>query len=280
MDLDIMRDARVRSVQWRDLTHLSRLEVIAELIMPVPWLLASLYLAQAGWYIPALGFSFVFFLTGLRLVHGAYHYSLGISRPGCEWVMAVLSVLMLGSMHAIQINHLQHHKHCMDDEDVEAMSARMGAAEAILFGPVFPVLLHRNALKLARPRQKRWIFAELLLNFTWIILVFAVFNLHALQYHLIAMAIGQCFTAFFAVWTVHHDCDRSHYIARTLRGKVVSVVTFDMFYHVEHHLFPQVPTKHLPQLAERLDTVAPELQEKRVFRLPGEPEPAARPEFR
>jgi fatty acid desaturase len=144
MDLEIMRDARVRSVQWRDLTRLTKIEVVVELVMPLPWLLASLYLAQAGWYIPALGFSFLFFLTGLRLVHGAYHYSLGISRANCEWVMALLSVLMLGSMHAIQINHLQHRKHCMDDEDVEAMSARMSAAQAILFSPVFPVLLHKG----------------------------------------------------------------------------------------------------------------------------------------
>jgi len=248
--------------------------------MPVPWLLASLYLAQAGWYIPALGLSFVFFLTGLRLVHGAYHYSLGIGRAGCEWIMAVLSVLMLGSMHAIQITHLQHHNHCMDDEDVEAASARMNALEAILFGPIFPLLLHRNALKLARPRQKRWVYFELLLNLVWLALVFAALNVSALRYHVMAMAIGQCFTAFFAVWTVHHDCDRSHYIARTLRGKLISIITFDMFYHVEHHLFPQVPTKHLPQLAERLDTAAPELQEKRVFRIGGETEPVARPEYR
>ena len=86
-----------------------------------------------------------------------------------------------------------------------------------------------------------------------------------LKYHVIAMAIGQCLTAFFAVWTVHHDCDRSHYIARTLRGRILGLITFDMFYHVEHHLFPQVPTCRLPQLAARLDQAAPELQTKRVI---------------
>ena len=35
--------------------------------------------------------------------------------------------------------------------------------------------------------------------------------------------------------------------------------------HVEHHLFPTVPTCHLPKLAERLDEVAPELKTKLVF---------------
>ena len=265
MDLEIMRDPRVRSVRWRDLTRLNKIEVVSELIMPAPWLLASLYAARQGWYPVALGLSFVFFLTGLRVVHGAYHYTLGLTRAGCEWVMFVLSVLMLGSMHAVQINHLQHHKHCMDDEDVEAMSARMSAWRAILIGPAFPVLLHANALRLARPRQLRWIGAELLANAAWVAWVFGLSGAPVLAYHVIAMGIGQCLTAFFAVWTVHHDCDRSHYIARTLRGRILTFVTFDMFYHVEHHLFPQVPTCRLPQLAARLDQAAPELQTKRVI---------------
>ena len=74
-----------------------------------------------------------------------------------------------------------------------------------------------------------------------------------------------CFTGFFAVWTVHHDCDRSHAIARTVRGGYKALLTFNMFFHVEHHLFPGVPTRHLPELARRLDLVAPELSRMRVF---------------
>jgi len=38
-----------------------------------------------------------------------------------------------------------------------------------------------------------------------------------------------------------------------------------MFYHVEHHLFPAVPTCKLPILARRLDAVAPELATSKVF---------------
>ena len=36
-----------------------------------------------------------------------------------------------------------------------------------------------------------------------------------------------------------------------------------MFYHLEHHLFPNVPTCHLPQLASRLDHLAPDLASKK-----------------
>jgi hypothetical protein len=40
-----------------------------------------------------------------------------------------------------------------------------------------------------------------------------------LRYHVVAMAAGQCLTAFFAVWTVHHPCEAARGpIARTIRG--------------------------------------------------------------
>jgi fatty acid desaturase len=42
-------------------------------------------------------------------------------------------------------------------------------------------------------------------------------------------------------------------------------ISFEMFFHLEHHLFPKVPTCHLPRLAERLDQAAPELQARQVF---------------
>lgn len=215
MSLEIMRDPRVRGVEWRDLVVVSRWEVAKELCLPVPWLGASLVLAGVAWYwpiliMPALGCSFVFFLTGLRVVHNAHHYALGLPRWATEWVMFVMSVIMLGSMHAVQRNHLQHHKHCMDDDDLEGYSARLSAWRALLYGPVFLVRLHVRGFQLGRRRHRLWILAELFACTMWVFLIFAFFDSVALYYHVAVMAVGQCMTSFFAVWTVHHDCDRSH----------------------------------------------------------------------
>lgn len=261
----ILSDPRVRGVPWRDLTRLARGEVACELLLSAPWLLASLACAQRGWHVPALACSFVFFLSGLRQVHGAHHYTLGLPRWATEWVMFGLSVLMLGSMHAIQVNHLRHHQHLMSDEDVEALSARLRWWQALLIGPVFPVMLHVHALRVATARQRHWIAGELCANVVVIGAALVVLDTHVLRYHVAAMMAGQCLTAFFAVWTVHHDCDRYHFIARTIRGRLKGRLTFNMFFHVEHHLYPGVPTCRLAVLAERLDAAAPELNQKRVF---------------
>ena len=265
MSLEIMRDERIRGIEWKDLVPLTRVEVWKQLLLPIPWITGSLVAAHYHQYYLALPLSFNFFLTGLRVVHDAYHYTLNVSTKATQWVMYGLSVLMLGSMHAVQLTHLHHHKHCMDDEDVEAASALMPWWKALLVGPLFPFKTHRLGWSIAKPSQRRWIVFELFATALVVILAFGVWNYEVLRYHLLAMSVGHCLTSFFAVWTVHHDCDRSHFIARTLRNPIKSLVAFEMFYHVEHHLFPKVPTCHLAQLSKRLDEVAPELQSRQVY---------------
>ncbi len=161
MTIDILNDSRIRAIPWKDLRPLSSSERVRDLLMWVPWLAASWVLAASGLVPLALPLSFVFFLTGLRLVHDVFHHNLGLPRWADELVMVFMSVLMLGSMHAVQYNHLRHHRHCMSDEDVEALSARMPAWRAIGLGPVFPWLLHRAALTGGRPRLRRWVWLEL-----------------------------------------------------------------------------------------------------------------------
>lgn len=265
MSLDILRDPRLRMVRWRDLVQLDRRAILHELMLPIPWLASSMILAQWGYPIPALFLSFIFFLTGLRVVHNAFHYALGLPRLLVELLMTTLSVLMLGSMHAVQFNHLQHHKHCLGENDVEGMCARFPWWQALLIGPWFPIRMHLHSLMVGNRRLRCWVLFELSLNVLVLLLAFACWDIPALRYHVTVMTLGQCLTGFFAVWTVHHDCDRSHHIARTLRGWLKNAISFSMFYHVEHHLFPRVPTCHLHELARRLDVAAPELQEKQVF---------------
>ena len=172
---------------------------------------------------------------------------------------------MLGSMHAVQINHLRHHQHCMQDEDIEAKSATMKWWQALLFGPVFPWMLHKKAFEVGTKTQKKWMTAELIANVIVLFLVFVVLDISILKYHVSAMLIGQCMTAFFAVWTVHHDTEDHVYMARTVRNEFKRVVTYNMFYHVEHHLFPAVPTRRLHILAKRLDEHDPTVEIRHVF---------------
>jgi len=263
-----MWDLRLKRVAWRDLVTLSRRETLKELGHPLPWLLASLAAAGLGWLLPALACSFMFFLTGLRQIHDAYHSALGLPRWGNHAVMLVQSVLMMNAMHAVRWNHLRHHRLCLAEGDVEAASARMSAAGALLYGPLFPLRLIATAWRRGDSATRRWIAIELGAMAAWALAAFVLLDIWALQYHTMAMLAGECFTAFFCVWTVHHDCPRDETMARTSRWALANAVFYGMFFHIEHHVFPAVPTCHLPMLARRLDRAWPRLAASRVFALP------------
>jgi fatty acid desaturase len=59
------------------------------------------------------------------------------------------------------------------------------------------------------------------------------------------------------IWAVHQACENDRFTARTPRSKLLNTFVYGMFYHLEHHLYPRVPTCHLHILAQRLDEVSP-----------------------
>ncbi|PWQ97463.1 fatty acid desaturase [Leucothrix arctica] len=242
------------NVSWADLRAYKHWEIIKELSLPLPWLALSLWATSNGWYPVTIIAAFYFFLTGLRVTHNAFHYCLGLSKLVTDCVMFVLSVLMLGSLHAVQYTHLLHHRHCLTALDVEGAVAKQGFWETLYKGPLFPIHTHKAALVGSKGTQKRWIKLELLANILWLCTIWFWWDNELLQVHSVLMLVAYCFSAFFAVWTVHHDCDHESWDnSRTLRSQWKCLVFYNMFYHIEHHLYPQVPTCHLPELAKRLD---------------------------
>jgi len=250
-ELADVRKARGR-VAWRDLVALRWWEKGWELTLSLPWLLGSWWCYREGWILAGAAASFFFFLTGLRQSHNAQHYALGIPRIWQDLVLAALSGLMLTSMHAVQATHLHHHRHCLGEEDVEAGHANERWWRVLLQGPLHVLRIHRAALEMAGGQKRAWIVAEILLASVIAAAGLAGLLPGFLRWHVAAMLVGECFTGFFAVWTVHHGCDETS-VARTQRGWLKNFVSYSMFYHLEHHLFPAVPTCHLPELARRLD---------------------------
>ena len=253
-----------RTVPWRDLLILTPLQKFCELTLSLPWLLASLYFYDQRIWLAGACCSFYFFLTGLRQSHGAQHYTLGLGKRWEDGVLFTLSFLMLGSMHAVQVSHLHHHRHCLDDDDAEGSTARLSWWRALLAGPAFPLRLHVAAWRLGSRAKRTWIALEVAAIFA-VIIIAACIPMVALRAHVLAMLIGESMTGFFAVWTVHHDCDADGLHSRTQRGRWVNRLFYNMFFHAEHHLFPLVPTCHLARLADRLDAAAPGLAWKQVL---------------
>ena len=171
---------------------------------------------------------------------------------------------MMTSIHAVKFNHIRHHKYCLTDEDYEGKSAGMTWYGAILYGPVHMFLIHKVTLQIGNKDYKRNVIAELVSIAIFAAIAF-YFRIDFLIYHIIVMVAGEFLMAFFAVWTVHHDTHDSPELARTQRSDWKNKITFSMFYHLEHHLFPAVPTIKLPELAKRIDEVLPDIEKKQTF---------------
>lgn len=252
-----------KKVHWKDLTHLSLKETIIENTISLPWLFASWTAAYYGYYLLALPFSFIFFLTALRLVHNGFHRSLGIDKNFTWLSLYVHSILMMVSVHAVQFNHLRHHKYCLGEDDYEGKCAKKSWFGAILYGPQHIYSIHKITLQRGNKKYRNDVRIELLSILIYSLVIYFL-NINFLIYHSIVMIAGELFTAFFAVWTVHHDCDEET-IARTQRTGWKNFITYNMFYHLEHHLFPAVPTIKLPELAKRIDETMPGLTKKQTF---------------
>lgn len=125
-------------------------------------------------------------------------------------------------------------------------------------------LIHWITFKKANKNYRKNLVLELISISIFVFVAF-YFKINFLIYHILIMFFGEFLMAFFAVWTVHHDTHENPNMARTQRGFWKNKLTFSMFYHMEHHLFPAVPTIKLPELAERIDKVLPELNKKQTF---------------
>ena len=261
---ELRGDARLRELQWRDLTTLTLKQKTIEVLISVPWCILSIVCFERRWFAVGIVSSFMFFLTGLRQAHGAQHYTLGIPRRSQDVLLAALSFLMLASLHALQATHMHHHRHALKESDIESATARMSWWSAVVCGPWFIMALNREGYRLTRPGKRWWIWGEWTAIIVYVLVVLG-WGPAGLQLFVVAMAVGECLTGFFAVWTVHHDCDPTTQLARTQRGWWKTALTYQMFYHVEHHLFPAVPTARLPELAARVDHVMPHLRQRQVF---------------
>lgn len=250
-------------VAWRDLIGLSAKELFIENTITLPWLAASLLFAYNEWYIWVIPCAVFFFLTGLRQVHNGFHQALGTNKTLTWLTLYVNSVLMMSSIHAVKFNHLRHHKYGLGEQDYEGHSARLSWWKAILYGPIHIFLIHKVALQLGTKKDRRNVLLEMVSIVLYVIAIVA-FDIRFLIYFSVLMLIGEFFSAFFAVWTVHHDCDETT-VARTQRKGWKNIITYNMFYHMEHHLFPAVPTIKLPELAKRIDAIMPELEKKSTF---------------
>lgn len=218
--------------------------------------LYALAAALRLWWITPL-IVFLIFVAVVTVTHDVVHGSLGLRRRQTEWALFLTGALLLESGHAYRTTHLQHHRVFPADNDPEGYPAHISLLGAILYGPVFLARLwwwayRRNA---RRPAQRAWLVVEA----CWPVIVVIG---GILLWHMTAGVLVYAVLAIVGSWvypllTVHlphrHFGETPLTQTRTLRGRIIPALFLELTYHLEHHLYPQVPSHHLKDLARRLD---------------------------
>jgi fatty acid desaturase len=211
--------------------------------------------AALGWWWITPLVVFGIFVAVVTATHDVVHRTLGLSVRATGVWLFLLGLVLLESGHAYRMTHRQHHRLFPSPDDPEGYPADLSLAGAVLYGPVFLVRLWCWSFVRADRYGRAWLLAEAAVPVAAVaggILLWPVTP--ALLGYATMAIVGSWVYPLLTVYLPHHDYgDEPLTQTRTLRGRIIPAVFLELTYHLEHHLYPQVPSHNLPELARRLE---------------------------
>jgi fatty acid desaturase len=204
-------------------------------------------------------------LNAFYLLSHEGHHHLLFQRPAVNHAANVLlCVPLLHSPSAYRVLHELHHRHLGGPGDpdeyrnytdsprlrwvLQWIRLTMGT---LVYMPLIPVVAWRRA----GGRERRWILAEYAgMGAVWV-MVFAAVPLPVLLQTWLVPGIVVGYVSAVRALAQHaltHATDPA-LASRSVRSNaVVSFLLLNENYHLEHHLFPEVPSYNLPELRRRV----------------------------
>jgi len=222
-----------------------------------PFVLLALYIGLCAlklyWLTPIV--VFLIFVAIVTVTHDVVHGSLGLDRRGTDIALFVFGAFLLASGHSYRISHLQPHRVFPGDNDPEGDPARMTFWGAVRHGAVFLPRLWIWAHRRANRADRIWMRAEALWALGFLVVGGLLWNLTpAVLLYAVLVVTGGWVFPLLTVHLPHRDYgDTPLTQTHTLRGRIIPSLFLELTYHLEHHLYPQVPSHHLRALSDRLE---------------------------
>lgn len=224
-----------------------------------PFLAVVVYfvvVALGGWWLAPV-ILFALFVAVVTVTHDVVHNSIGLTRRQTDCALFLFGALLFESGHAYRATHHRHHDVFPGPDDPEGDPARMSALSSVLHGPVFLARLWRWAYSRRRgqSRERAWLLIEALWASCGYLLAVGGWWLHpGIALYALGVIVGSWVYPLLTVHLPHHDYgDTALTQTRTLRGRVIPAIFLELTYHLEHHLYPRVPSHNLAKLSRRLD---------------------------
>ena len=238
----------------------SRVQRVVTALLPFVTLalFAGAFIVRWYWLLPLIVLAH--FVFTVAYLHDVAHGSAALNGTQTHWALFIVGALMLQSGHAFRYSHLFHHTHCLEDDDMEGAPAHMNLVDVLLCGPGYLPNLWARALCETGPRERRWVVADLAaaLLLLGAAALAARWNAGPLLYCAFVYLGGWAYPLATAYLPHYKPGAAPLEQARTMRGLIVPALFMNLTYHLEHHLYPQVPGMNLRRLALRLDPLLTE----------------------
>jgi fatty acid desaturase len=212
--------------------------------------------AGTGHWVIALATLFLLVVAVVSTMHDVVHGVLGLRRRGTDLALFGLGALVLVSGHAYRRTHQHHHRVFPDESDPEGVAARWGPLRALADGPVHIARIWWWAMSRTRRRSARgWLAAEAVVAVTLPVAAVLLRDVApAFSLYVLLVLTGGWLYPLMTVHLPHRHFGATPELqAHTLRGRLVPPLLLEQTYHLEHHLYPRVPSHKLPRLARRIE---------------------------
>ena len=239
----------------RDLLDVSAWKRAISLTLPFLLVAAYCVFAWHGWWLAAVGCPVVLsFFTYGSISHDLVHRTLRLPAWLNETLLCAIELIALRSGHAYRVTHLHHHARFPAEDDLEAAAARMTWWRAFVDGMTLQFRLYLLALR--KPgSHRRWVIGEGIAVGTLVAGAAAALPWSYWPAIYVGLMLAGSWVFPIVTVLIPHDASGTDEITQTrlFRGRVLSVIALEHLYHLEHHLYPQVPHHNWPELARRLD---------------------------
>ena len=262
-----VREAGVRGdlskgleIELAALTTLEWRKRIGEFVFFVPLAVLGVCLTPNGLVVPGVIITALALNAFVLLMHEGMHGVLFGGRATNRIASVLLGSTFLMSFSAYRVLHTRHHKYLGDKRDPDDYQNYVGNRpllwllhfmRLLVGSPLYLVLIPLLALKYGSAEERRDILAE----YAFLLIVYSLL-LHFVSLPLLGVTWGIPLLIVGTLtsvrgFTQHGITDASDpYLAsRTvLPNPIVGFFLLHENYHLEHHLFPEVPSYHLTRL--------------------------------
>jgi fatty acid desaturase len=215
-------------------THVARLAAFA----------ALLALAAAAGSLPAmLVCAAALWLAAFATAHDLVHDALGLGRHATDRALTLVSLVLLGSGHAMRVSHLLHHKRPLADDDYEGAAARGDLGRALALAPWWSIAARLRAFTLAGQRLRRRQLVEHALVLAALVLALAS-GLPVLRLYVAVASVAHVSAPVWAGRVPHRAPAWLLALAASLSW-TGSPTALALAYHERHHARPHMPCARL-----------------------------------